>query len=137
MGLRVRGKLALIESPEPRPRAEAPVEAGFDQRRIARDRDARDRERRARCLEGQRRVRGHVAEGMLPLQRGTRHQHGAVGQRHRGGSAYAEPGIADVVICARARERRNAAALEERTVAQVHVGQPGERLNRDMTKAMP
>ena len=52
MGLRVRGEFALIERTELGLRGKAPVKAGFDQRRIARDRDAGNREARTCALEG-------------------------------------------------------------------------------------
>ena len=53
VGLRVRGEFALIERTELRLRGKAPVEAGFHQRGVARDRDAGNRERRPRALECQ------------------------------------------------------------------------------------
>ena len=49
--LRVRGKFARIGKTELRPGAEAPVEAGLDQRRVARDRHPGNRERSSRALE--------------------------------------------------------------------------------------
>src|SRR6185312_8526434 len=54
VALRMRGKLALVEGAELGPRRDAPVETGFDLRRVARDRNAGNRERRAGALEGER-----------------------------------------------------------------------------------
>src|SRR5262249_59499714 len=87
VGLRMRGELALVEGAEFHPWTETPV----DQRRIARDRNARNRERSPGALEGERRSRRHIAERMLPLQGPARDQHGGIGKRQRGGNAHAEP----------------------------------------------
>src|SRR5690242_21922291 len=63
VALRMRGELALVEGAELGPRRDAPVETGLHQRRVARDRDAGHRERRAGALERKRARRRHVAEG--------------------------------------------------------------------------
>jgi hypothetical protein len=117
VGLRVRGEFALIERTELGLRGKAPVKAAFNQRRVARDRDAGNRERRARALERQGRSRNDIAEGVLPLQRAARDQHCAIGQRHEGRSAHAEEGIAGVLVGACTRQRRGTTVLEERTIA--------------------
>src|SRR5581483_4848732 len=72
--LRVRGEFALVERAELGLRRKAPVEAGFDQRRVARDRHAGNGKARARALEGEVRNRRHIAEGMLPLRGGARNE---------------------------------------------------------------
>ena len=113
VGLDVRGKIALVEGPELGLRGKAPVKAAFDERRVTRDWNAGNREASARALEGERRRRRHVAEGVLPLQAAARDQHRAVRQRDEGCRPQAQEGIAEVLVAAGAGQRSNPAALEE------------------------
>src|SRR4029079_16789688 len=93
-----------------------------------------NRERRARALESEPRNRRHIAEGILPLHRGARHQRRAIGERQQSGGTKAEEGISDVLMRARARQHCGAATFLERAIAHMHVSKPRERLDRHMTK---
>src|ERR1700682_6192503 len=67
----------------------------------------------------------------LPLDRAARDQRAAARQHPDARDAQPERGVADVLAVARAAQRREAAALQERAGGDVHIGEPGERLDRD------
>lgn len=72
MVLGMLGDLAEIREPQRSLRRDMHVEAGIDYRGIARERHSGDVERRTERLEGERRGRRYVAEGMLPCRRDAR-----------------------------------------------------------------
>ena len=122
VALGMRGEFALIDAPS-LAAGEPPVDTALNQRRVARDRNAGNRKACAGALECETRRWRHIAEGILPLHRGARHKHRAVGERDYSGGANAERGIADVLMRAGPCERRQP-RRSPRTNCRAHAHRP-------------
>ena len=109
---RVAGELTEIGNADLRLRAQLQITAGFDERSVARDRDAQDAERHAGVLERKQRAWRHRAKGVLPRERRARHENHAVRHEVVAGPARAEGGIVDIGLGARVVERRHPAGFD-------------------------
>src|SRR5262245_66259717 len=132
---RVTGELTEIGDADLRLRAQLQVATRFDEGGVARDRDAQDAERRAGALERKQRARRHRAKGVLPRERRARHQRHAVRHEVSAGPTRAERGVVDIVLGARGAKRGQAAAgFVEALRVQIHPGEAGDRLDRDVAE---
>jgi len=125
--LQVAGELARIGDAEGRGWAQVQIDAGIDEGAVLRERDAGHIEADAGRGESERRFRRYVVEGMLPSGRRVRRQDHAV-PVHRGRSAQAEGGVADILVKAAAAECGERAVLLEAAGVDLDAGDPGEGL---------
>src|SRR5215472_10407167 len=127
---RVVRELTDIGNADLRLRAQLQIAARFDERGVARDRDAQDAERRAGALERKQRARRHRAKGVLPRERRAWDQRHAVRHEVSAGPARAERGVVDIVLGARDAQRAHATGVVEALGVQIHPGEASERLDR-------
>src|SRR5262249_3849930 len=132
---RVVRELTDIGNADLRLRAQLQIAARFDERGVARDRDAQDAERRAGALERKQRARRHRAKGVLPRERRAWDQRHAVRHEVSAGPARAERGVVDIVLGARGAERAHAAGFVEALGVQIHPGEASEWLDRKVAEA--
>src|SRR5215467_2159046 len=132
---RVVRELTDIGNADLRLRTQLQIAARFDERGVARDRDAQDAERRAGALERKQRARRHRAKGVLPRERRAWDQRHAVRHEVSAGPARAERGVVDIVLGARGAERAHAAGFVEALGVQIHPGEASEWLDRNVAEA--